>query len=70
MYNKKLFILIAAGLLVSSGAIVLVQVMGIPLKYFIAGIVQSPPIGLLIVSYLLGFVLSVPGVGCLSNVKE
>jgi hypothetical protein len=62
MYNKKMFILVAAGLLALTTLIALVQVWGIPLKDFVAVIVAYALFGLIIVAYLMRFALIILGV--------
>jgi hypothetical protein len=47
MYNKKLFIIIAAGLIAFTLVIALIQVWGIPLKDVIKGIVVDTLYGVL-----------------------
>lgn len=52
MYNRRIFILTAAGI---SAGLALIQVWGVPLKDFFAAALLYTLVGLMIVIYLLRF---------------
>lgn len=68
MYNKKLLILIAAGLLALTTVTILIQMWGIPLKDVLAIITLYALYGLILIAYLGRFALIILGVFALYRI--
>jgi hypothetical protein len=62
MYNKKIFIWFAIGLLASAAAILILHLWGIPLREVVIGIVFYTLMGLLAIFFSLRFALIFVGV--------
>lgn len=70
MYNKKLFILIAAGLLALTIVTIMIQMWGIPLKDVLAVFTLYVLYGVIVIAYLVRFALIFLGVFALYRILQ